>query len=268
MSKKYYLVKQSFPYLDTKINKIYCPCNISHLKKLISFMTGTIEVYLYDEENNKREDLTIELGNRDFNPYEHRFEKLYIVKINYLHKHVIPEYINFYTIKNVRSDFLPSFFMNDYVYNAKNGIEIIFDESLLSCNIEEYKRKMKYGKEYEEFISNKYIESGYQVELRGIKNSFNDGGLDIIAKKDTNIVLVQCKNWKMSNNYKINQKDLRAFVGDCFLYLKDIESKDLKVSYHFIVSHDNILTKSAEIFLEQNKFIKFKCVPFEENNLD
>ncbi|WP_404320257.1 hypothetical protein [Malaciobacter canalis] len=67
----------------------------------------------------------------------------------------------------------------------------------------------------------------------------------------------------MSNIYKINQKDIRAFIGDCFLYLKDLDIKGLKVSYHFIVSHNNILTKSAEIFLEQNNFIKFKCVPFE-----
>lgn len=69
----------------------------------------------------------------------------------------------------------------------------------------------------------------------------------------------------MSNSYKINQKDLRAFVGDCFLYLKDKNLVKRKVSYHYIVSHKDILTKSAEIFLEQNKFIKFKCVPFEES---
>ncbi|MCP4971745.1 MAG: restriction endonuclease [Arcobacter sp.] len=95
--------------------------------------------------------------------------------------------------------------------------------------------------------------------------SFNDGGLDIITSKGTNLVLVQCKNWKMSNNYKVNQKDIRAYVGDCFLYLQNIEQDYLKVSYHFIVSHNNILTKSAEIFLGQNKFIKFKCVPFENS---
>ena len=47
---------------------------------------------------------------------------------------------------------------------------------------------------------------------------------------------------------------------------KDINLEQKKVSYHFIVSHNNILTESAEIFLKQNTFIKFKCVAFENKN--
>lgn len=263
MSKNYYLIKQSFPYIDTKINKIHCPCNDTHLKKLISFMTGTIEVYLYNEENGERVDLTESLGNRNFNPYEHKFELIRTVKMIYTTKYLKNKYISFYSLLDVNGDYLPKLFMDDSVFKIKDGIEHEFSSERLYCNIENHNRKQKYGNDYEEFISNKYKDVGYKVELRGIKESFNDGGLDIIARKDNSIVLVQCKNWSMSNNYKINQKDLRAFVGDCFLYLKEMNLEGIKISYHFIVSHDNILTKSAEIFLKQNGFIKFKCVPFE-----
>ncbi len=263
MNENYYLIKQSFPYLDTKINKIYCPCNMKHLKKLISFMTGTIEVYLYNEENGMRKDLTSSLGNRDFNLYENRFERISTVKMAYSHKYLQNKYFSFYALMDIRLEYLANFFMNDYVYSIKGGIEHRFDRRSFSCDLEDQKKRLKYGNDYEKFISNKYESLGYKVELRGVSKSFNDGGLDIIAKKENNMVLIQCKNWKMSNNYKINQKDIRAFIGDCYLYLKDINLEGLKVSYHFIVSHNNILTKPAEIFLEQNNFVKFKCVPFE-----
>ncbi len=152
--------------------------------------------------------------------------------------------------------------MNNYIYSS-SLVECFFESG--SCNIDEYKKKQQYGSSYEFFISNKYKQKGYEVELRGIKESFNDGGIDLIAKKKNSLVLVQCKNWNMSNSYKINQKDIRAFVGDGFLYLKTIDFSNLKISYHFIVSHNNILTKSAEIFLKEHNFIKFKCVPFEDN---
>ncbi|MGA1939441.1 restriction endonuclease [Arcobacter sp. YIC-310] len=226
-------------------------------------MIGTIEVYLYNDDNGRREDLTTTLGTKNFNLYEHKFELVRIVEMVYSSKYLKNVYISFYTLLDITPDFLPKFFMNDCVFKIKGGIEHRFSSDKLSCSIKDHNKRNKYGNDYEEFISNKYKSAEYKVELRGIKESFNDGGLDLIAKKNNIIVLVQCKNWKMSNSYKVNQKDLRAFVGDCFLYLKDKNLEGKKVSYHFIVSHDNILTKSAEIFLKENQFIKFKCVPFE-----
>ena len=261
--KEYYLIKQSIPYLKITINKIYTPCNITHIKKLISFMTGTIEVFLVSEEDGKREDLTDSLGNRNFNIYEHKIESIRILHATYRNKLHMNVYFSFYSLIDPHDD-LKYFFMNDFIYK-RLGITYEFPRDILACSIDEHKKKKNYGNNYEEFISNKYLDLGYKVENIGIKKSFDDGGIDIIARKDNNITLVQCKNWSMSNNYKINQKDLRAFVGDCFLYLKDKNLVETKVSYHYIVSHEDILTKSAEIFLEQNKFIKFKCVSFEDN---
>ncbi len=265
MKEQYYIVKQTLPYLDTKINKIYCPTNISHLKKLISFMIGKIEVYLYTEENGERENLTSILGNENFNIYEHKIESLRLVKMLYYNSHFENKYISFYSLSQIKLDLFPNFFMLGYVFRLKSS-EMKMSVDGISCNLAEHNKRQKYGNSYEIFIANKYKETGYEVENRGVKESFNDGGLDIIAIKDNNIVLVQCKNWTMSNSYKINQKDIRAFVGDCFLYLKDIDLEQKKVSYHFIVSHNNILTESAEIFLKQNTFIKFKCVAFENEN--
>jgi len=264
--KDHYLIKQTIPCLDTNIIKVYCPCNLNHLRKLISLMMGVIEVFLISGKDGKREDLTDSLGNRNFNIYDHQFELIRLVKIVYSSEYFKNIYISYYTLLNVRPEDLPTFFMLGVIYKNKHGVEHNFSKEIFTCNIEEHNRKKNYGNYYEEFISNKYLDYGYDIENRGIKESFNDGGLDIIAKKDNSIVLVQCKNWSMSNTYKINQKDLRAFVGDCFLYLKDINLEGIKVSYHYIVSHENILTKSAQIFLKENSFIKFKCIPYESSN--
>lgn len=177
------------------------------------------------------------------------------------HKYLKNEYFDFFSLKIPYKNDFEQFFMNNAVYKIKE-MSLSGVNSFLSSSLEEHKKRTNYGNAYEFFISKKYEEQNYQVELNGIKKSFEDGGIDIIAIKEDSIVLVQCKNWAMSNNYKITQKDLRAFVGDCFLYLKD-KPLDKKVSYHFIVSHENILTGSAKIFLDKNKFIKFKCVSFD-----
>ena len=104
---KYYLIKQTFPYIKTKINKIYTPCNITHLKKIISMMDGLIEVFLVSEEDGKREDLTDIFGNRNFNIYEHRFEFIRIVEMVYSHKYLKDTYFSFYSFKDINLTFAP-----------------------------------------------------------------------------------------------------------------------------------------------------------------
>lgn len=259
---KYYIIKQSLPHLKPNTMKVIIPCNLTHLKKLISYMFGKIEVFICDEDDNSRIDVSKELGVLDFNIYEHQFHKMRKLTFVFSHNSLKNEYFHFFSIKELFKNDFEKFFMFDQVYKIKEMSSSTIS-SVLSCSLEDHKKRNHYGNTYEIFISKKYEEQNYQVELNGIKKSFEDGGIDIIAIKENSIVLVQCKNWAMSNNYKITQKDLRAFVGDCFLYLKD-KPLDKKVSYHFIVSHEDILTGSAKIFLEKHKFIKFKCVPFEK----
>ena len=261
MLNEYYLIKQSLPYLKPNLIKIYTPVNKIHLKTFLSFMTGTIEVYIYNNENNSRIDLTDEMGNRNFNIYDVSFEKINKQVHSFKGKYTKNQYFLIYTLVEDWRKNLPKFFMFGEVFTL-NGVEWHGSE-LFSCNLKEHKRKNTYGNAYEIFISKKYEALNYKVILNGIKNSFNDGGIDIIAEKENNIALIQCKNWKLLNNYKINQKDLRAFVGDCYIYIKEHQLYNKKISFHFIVSHNNILTKNAKDFLKENSFIKFKCVPFE-----
>jgi len=267
MNKSYYLIKQELPYIEPNIIKIYEECNLQHLKKLISTLIGKIEVYHYNSENNSRQNLTSTLGNPNFNIYDYPYEKIKLAIHTYTSSEKFNTYIKTFTIENLNKNKVSkNFFMNSKIYFLNNtNWTALISSSIFFSDIEKQKLKNNYGNEYEKYIANKYKENNFRVTLNGIEKSYKDGGIDIIAENNNTIILVQCKNWSLSNSYKINQKDLRAFVGDCYIYMRENKISNQSIGFHFIVSHNNILTKSAEIFLKQNTFIKFKCIPFEKS---
>lgn len=266
MKQSHYLIKQTLPHIEPNIIKIFEPTNITHVKQLISTLIGEIFVYHYNSKNNSRIDLTSTFGRTGWNIMDHSFEKIHIAVYLFISKKGSRRYIKTFTLQdNTNQTINKTFFMSNQVHflNSTNYTMDI-NRSIFFSDIEQHKKNKTYGNQYEEYIAAKYQENNYTVTLNGIKKAYNDGGIDLIAVQNDTIILVQCKNWSLSNEYKINQKDLRAFIGDCYLYIKENSISNKSMGFHFIVSHENILTKSAEIFLQKNTFIKFKCIPFEE----
>lgn len=62
-------------------------------------------------------------------------------------------------------------------------------------------------KEFEEFIGSLFVKLGYSVEVTG---GLQDGGVDLIVKKDGRTSLVQCKNYRVS---KVSLSMVRDFYG-------------------------------------------------------
>jgi Holliday junction resolvase-like predicted endonuclease len=267
---EHYVIVQKVKTLKTLKNYVIDGCNETHLKTFINTMVGNVKVFLYNPKDNTRNDLTSKFRTRS-NEIVY-YEKIRKAKAMYVapYSGPPPEYYNFYYEE--KGKYFPplKFYMWGHVFKLHDEkISIIWDAgvcfgNLFVSSLERKKQLDTYGNEYENFVALKYEDNNYHVELNGIKRGVKDGGLDLIATKKDKIVLVQCKNWSLSNNYKINQKDLRAFIGDCYLYMKDRNLHGKTVAFHFIVSHNDILTKSADIFLKQNTFLKFKCVPFEK----
>ena len=267
MKRSYYLIRQVLPYIEPNIIKIYEPTNIVHIKQLIETMIGQLYVYHYNGENNSRKDLTDELGNTNFNIFDYPFEKISVRKHLYKLSGTYPVYIKTYGIyARLRDVKIPSkFYMNGFVYfHGGTSFDDPVNSSLFFCDLDSNKSNKISGEDYERFIAEKYEKSGYKVTLNGIEKSYEDGGIDLIVENNTSIILVQCKNWSLSNKYKIDQKDIRAFIGDCYLFARENIKASKKVGFHFIVSHEDFLTSSAKIFLQQHPFIKFKSIPFEE----
>lgn len=62
-------------------------------------------------------------------------------------------------------------------------------------------------REFEKFIAFVFKKKWYSAKVWKWRN---DWGVDVLAKKDGQTYVIQCKKW---NNYKIWVKDLREFVG-------------------------------------------------------
>ena len=265
MEKSYYLIRQEIPFLVPKFIRIYEKANIKHVKEFIDTLIGNIYVYHYDTKN-ERKDLTNELGFTNFELNSVPFEKIRV----YVHTYTLlgsPQIrFEIYGIDELTKKFPRQFFMRGsvcfYLNTEYRGVGA--NRSLFFLDVDNKKDNDRRGKVYEKFVAKKYQEKDFMVTLHGIEKGYSDGGIDIVAENDEKIVLIQCKNWAQSNVYKINHKDLRAFIGDCYLYILDNHISDKKIAFHFIVSHEKMLTKSARHFLNKRNFLKYKCIPFEQ----
>ncbi|MBU1289824.1 restriction endonuclease [Patescibacteria group bacterium] len=58
-----------------------------------------------------------------------------------------------------------------------------------------YKSKWAIGRDYEMYVGYLYEQKGYSVEYTGIIDGFADLGRDVIATKDDEVCIIQCKRW-------------------------------------------------------------------------
>ena len=55
--------------------------------------------------------------------------------------------------------------------------------------------KWQIGRDYELYVGHKYMQKGYDVDFFGSYMGLEDLERDIVAKKDDNILIIQCKYW-------------------------------------------------------------------------
>lgn len=70
------------------------------------------------------------------------------------------------------------------------------------------KTKFQIGKDYERYIGYLFEIKGYDVEYHGINKGINDLGVDLILRKKSELIFVQCKYWrkdKIIHENHINQ---------------------------------------------------------------
>ena len=115
------------------------------------------------------------------------------------------------------------------------------------------------------FIGHEYEKKGYKVTYTGITDRLEDKGRDLIAQKDNEILIIQCKNW--SKYKEIHENHICQLFGTTVQY--NIENNLLfKATPVFITSAT--LSETALKFAEylgvqiiQNKkleeFPRIKC---------
>ena len=103
------------------------------------------------------------------------------------------------------------------------------------------------GKTYERQVGQVLEMKGYSVEYRGTALGKKDDGIDLIAHKNDEILLVQCKNHK----YPVKQKDIRAFVGDFCIFLKKYPEYKRKRTFAYFFSSSGY--KNSSLFYQEDK---------------
>ena len=104
------------------------------------------------------------------------------------------------------------------------------------------KRKWEIGRDYERYIGYQYETSAYSVYYQGIVEGFADLGRDLIAKRDHETEIVQCKCW--SQHKTIHEKHVFQLFGTTIEYWiknKDIRKTVEPILFHELLKRDGII---------------------------
>jgi len=134
-------------------------------------------------------------------------------------------------------------------------------EKLNPTYTDKQKENMKRsGDEFEKRVGKYYEKEGYKVEYRGLELGLEDGGIDLIAHKKNETLLIQCKYWKQEN--KIKGQHIKQFYGSCNFYIdhNNLDRNSVKCVYA-IYNVKALRFDAYKIF--QDNYIKCRYQVFE-----
>jgi len=119
------------------------------------------------------------------------------------------------------------------------------------------------GTKYEYFVSDYFKDQGYNI-VNNFEKGQKDEGIDIIATKGEELLLIQCKNWQKSI---ITHSDIKEFLGNCYLFLyKNPQYRKFKKVRRLFVSSQSNLDESAKYLLKDSyPFVEFLNLPYKSS---
>jgi hypothetical protein len=121
------------------------------------------------------------------------------------------------------------------------------------------KSKWLLGRIYERYVGYLYENEGYDVEFTGIFKGYEDLGRDLICRKDSDSIVIQCKNWSQFKT--IYEKHIFQFFGTVFQY-KD-ENKNYKIRAIFYTTTQ--LSDLARRFAKELGIVMKENFKFDNN---
>ncbi|OCL90574.1 restriction endonuclease [Aliarcobacter thereius] len=112
---------------------------------------------------------------------------------------------------------------------------------------EELSNMKKAGDAFEILVGQSYEADGYEVDYRGLRLDYLDGGIDLVATKDNKILLIQCKYWKKKDSITHNM--VKEFYGNCNFYIdnNNLDRNNITCIYA-VAKHDSISFQAYEVF--------------------
>lgn len=150
------------------------------------------------------------------------------------------ESVEEYKIRKRKEAFKKNLMKQEEIY--KNKHKEIRIEDIETPNVKEKeelksgmsnKKKKEKGDDYEKKVAGYYKLDGYDIYLNGIKKDRLDGGIDVICKKDDEVILIQCKNWNHTTGRKITHTHIKEFHSNCIKYIdqENLDKSNVKLKY-------------------------------------
>ena len=94
------------------------------------------------------------------------------------------------------------------------------------------------GRDYEMYVGHLFDQKGYTIEYKGIIDGFEDMGRDIIATKNGEVCIIQCKYWAQ---YKeIHEKHIFQLFGTTMEYwIKNFQKHNVPKTFEEFAKHLN-----------------------------
>lgn len=108
-------------------------------------------------------------------------------------------------------------------------------QAKLDHYINRHHDKAEIGKLYERQVGYFLEQKGFQVIHRGILLGLEDEGIDLIAKKENRIILVQAKNW--GERLTIHEKHINQFKGSADCFVSENPQPNVQWQYLFVSSN-------------------------------
>jgi hypothetical protein len=120
------------------------------------------------------------------------------------------------------------------------------------------KTKWEIGRDYERYVGYRYESLGYNVYYQGIIEGFADLGRDLVAVKEDNAEIIQCKYW--SKEKQIHEKHIFQLHGTLIAY--KIDNPQTKASASFVTSTK--LSNRAKQFANELRIKIIENFPIEQ----
>lgn len=122
------------------------------------------------------------------------------------------------------------------------------------------KNNWQIGRDYELYIGQKYMADGYDVDFTGSYMGLEDMGRDLICKKRSEILIVQCKYW--SKEKTIHENHINQLFGTMTSYCIENKIKPERVKGVFITN--TTLSETATKFADLLKIVVIQDKKMEE----
>ncbi|MDI9520872.1 MAG: restriction endonuclease [Bacillota bacterium] len=145
-------------------------------------------------------------------------------------------------------------------YLSKEEYAVLSETERNQLALDRYKKshnrtKWQIGRDYELYVGYKYTQKGYDVDYFGSYMGIEDLGRDLIAKKNDEILIIQCKYW--SAKKKIHEKHVNQLYGTMVSYCIEHQVNKSKVKA--------ILVTNIELSPMAKKMASYLGVEYFEN---